>query len=316
MKLIKTVSRTTRRAFRKKLVMFGISTFMCLALTATGFAAWMLSSNAREELAGNIEVAAVSEAGIEIENLVFADENVKNFKFEPVKNDVSGPVRWDGDDAHVENMKVGFTWTLVNYQNVKETFIDFKIPATIQKLIDDDYIAIPEQFVKQGATEEIGNVTYTVYRYNVPTIEIPTNSTPVDGVSIENILTYKITNTGTAGEPVANIDFALTLTINWGEKFNKTNPSLFYDTYEVNGVVTDEKYLEIKNTLNELKAAAHGITKDDALAKITDLELKNALANATVGEILGHLDEANQESLFGGNHAIPAYYLVVNATAK
>ena len=307
MKAGKILARTTRRAFRRKLVTFGISSFMCLSLTATGFAAWMLSNDAQKDAAGEIEVASVSEAGVAISNLEFTTEE-KNFKLEPAKDDKTGKVRWDGTNC--ENMSVGIKWTLSNYQNVGETYIEFKLPPTIQKLIDDNYIALPAEFATgTSTTETIDGLSYSVYKYSIPTLTY-TEGKNTDTKELNDTLSYTYTKDG----EVVNVDFDLTLTLKWGSRFNGKNPSIYFDSDTLNSE-SDKNYDTVKNTLNELKAAAHGITPAMALDKITDETLKEQLGDASAGVILGHLSEANYNSFFtGNNNKIPPYKVVVYAT--
>lgn len=301
MKVRKTLARMTRRAFRKKLITFGVSTFMCLALTATGFAAWMLSNDANKGASGEIEVAAVSEAGIEVGDLAFLEKDasgalLKNFKFEPLEDDTDGRVRWDKKNSEDMDIKIG--WTLTNYQNVKSTYLELEVPATIKTLIDNEYIALPSEFS--------WNADSGKYVYSIP--ELKETPEPLN----DGRLTYKYNKDGES----VNIEFELTLTFLWGDKFAGQNPSYYFDEHETGKLAS---YDTIKNTLNELKAAAHGLTPERILEQIATADKANGTDLATqykdetnTGVLLGLLSEKNQQSLFD---KAPVYKLTVYALA-
>ena len=309
MKAGKIIARTTRRAFRKKLITFGLSAFMCLALTATGFAAWMLSKDAQKSAEGNIQVAAVSEAGIEMSDLAFSPSDVTSFKLEPLQNDESGQVRWDG--TNYENLTVGLTWTITNFQNVGNgTFIEFAIPATIQAIVDKNYIALPTEFVED---EEKSGEAYTVYAYELPAVSLATGdggaTLPSGDLTINsNIISGTYTKTGES----VTASFNLTLQLKWGTAFNSKNPSEYFDDGNHND------YATIKNTLNDLKAASHGLDKTTLLNLIKS-EINEAKSNelkdiATAAEILGELTEAEQDKIFA-KAPIATYKVTVYAKA-
>ena len=72
------LERLTRKSYRRKLIMFGASIFMSLALVATGFAAWVLSKDAQVQDNGSVEVGKITESNIEIEGITFVKDDKGN----------------------------------------------------------------------------------------------------------------------------------------------------------------------------------------------------------------------------------------------
>ena len=58
--------RLTRKSYRRKLIMFGFSVFMSLALTATGFAAWIISTNAQADGTVGVNVATINQGNLKV----------------------------------------------------------------------------------------------------------------------------------------------------------------------------------------------------------------------------------------------------------
>ena len=69
--LKKNFLKLTRKSYRRKLIMFGAAIFMSLALTATGFAAWVLSQDTSVDAGGNGEVGIVSDNELKITDLKY-----------------------------------------------------------------------------------------------------------------------------------------------------------------------------------------------------------------------------------------------------
>ena len=278
----KTV-KLTRSAYRRKIVMFGVSIFMSLALTATGFAAWVLSKDAKVQTDGGIEVGAVTEANVEIKDLLFVDKDqqnndIKNFVFEPKADDTTGRVR-RSNDALPEDMDIRLQWTVVNYQNVDNLFVEFKIPATVKTAIDRGYLALPENFVLQQQTETITEKTYYIAKYDIG------NAITASGTTNDGLLSYTVSDVG----GVKTVVFNMTVQFLWGETFGGQNPGLYYDLDE-EGVTVP--YETVKATLNQFKATVHGITYDAAFEAKTE----------------------EQKAALYAQNPIDKYYFIVNAT--
>ena len=280
--------------------MFGASVFTSLALVATGFAAWVLSQDARKNADGEVVVAAVHEESISMSEISFVkdtesqtEQDSKSFIFEPKANDTTGRVRYDSDAQDPpENLDVKIAWSIDNFEIVGEVFVEFKIPATVWQAVEDGYLAIDTQNANaQDFTgfevvgdETVETVNYKVLRYTIQSGK--EDAIKNTGSSDDGIVTYTVTKDG-AGN-VTKVDFKMNIAFTWGEKFGTVNPGEYYDTHEEGKLV---EFQEMKDTLNTFKEVVHGIPAE-----------KNY-----VGET-----EANQENLCG-QYPIPSYLITVNA---
>lgn len=275
----KNMLRLTRSSYRRKLIMFGISIFASLALTATGFAAWVLSQDAQGSLNGNVQIGSVQEANIEIEDLDFVNDK-NSFIFEPLETDVSGRVRNDGENF--ESLTVSIAWSLTNYQSVGDIYVDLLIPASVKAAIDANYITLPAglEFVTEGeqntlVTREktIGEgtsakqVTYYVARYEIASNLSGSGSLLIEGVAA-TFGTYEVT-ADENDETVKTAAFTADLTFGWGSEFGGENPGIYYD-----GAGAGVAYDDVKEALLQLKFALHGITfNPDEHLEATETEL-------------------------------------------
>lgn len=243
--------RLTRRAFRRKLIMFGVSIFSSLALTATGFAAWVLSQNAEQEANGSIDVATVTDKTIEMSAIEFVD-GVDSYTFDAVKNDEAGRVKWDGE--HSESLVVKATWSVSNYDFVSSHLVEFLIPEGIQKSITAGYIVAPTGLTLKMSGEtpvtetlEGSDVKYYVYTYSVPAFTALTGTNGTAG---------PITWTKDA-ENNRKISFTLDLSFAWGTEFGGVNPSEYYDNAGASVAIKT-----VEQTLRQLKLNAHNVSTD------------------------------------------------------
>jgi len=303
---IKRSVRLTRRSYRRKLIMFGVSIFMSLALVATGFAAWVLSNDASKEAEGLVEIAAVHEESVEISDIKFLKDNGdestsdldRSFVFEPREGDTNGRVRYgksseDDTDTKPEDLDVKFKWSIDNYQIVGEVFVDFKIPVNVYDAIDAGWIDIDLQ---NADTEDntgfkvIGDETkdgkdYKVLRYVVQTAQGTITANGGDGV-----VSYTVEKDG---DTVTKVNFVMEIEFTWGEVFGAQNPGDYYDDDPVGSAVD---YDDVKLTLNTFRATLHGL---DHLENF-DMDTFNALP------------ESDQKTLCDQN-PIPNYIIVINA---
>ena len=258
------LERLTRKSYRRKLIMFGASIFMSLALVATGFAAWVLSKDAQVQDNGSVEVGKITESNIEIEGITFVKDgkgnDIKNFVFEPQEGDTAGRVRNDG--VNFEDMDIVLSWTVSNYQIVGDLFVEFKIPANVQSAIDAGYLSLPVadgQFEKQPGTETIGEKVYHVYKLNIGKGLSETGTIGTD------LLSYTVTDE----DGIKSIACTMTLKFNWGSVFGGQNPGVYYDT---DGTGKGIDYDTVKDNLYQFKTTLHGIAYDDTFKALSDTE--------------------------------------------
>ena len=70
---VKVGAKITRNHFKRKIITIGVSIFTTLAISASGFAAWVLSASAQKEDTGNVTVGVVEKSEIVITDLDFTD---------------------------------------------------------------------------------------------------------------------------------------------------------------------------------------------------------------------------------------------------
>ena len=300
---IKKSVRLTRRSYRRKLIMFGVSIFMSLALTATGFAAWVLSKDTQKEASGAVEIGAVAEASVEISDISFIADNDKqvnpdHFIFEPLEIDTTGRVRYDGE-SQPENLDVKFTWTVKNFEIVGELYVDFKVPATVYTAIEKGWLALPNTFELLDGIEKIKNdknadVDYKVLRYKIHNAD--TKITNNLELSEDKVLSYKVTK---EGDVITEVEFTMNIPFAWGEEFDKDgeadtnindnlNPGIYYDTPfpEKPAKGTGVPYETVKATLNEFKASLHGIEYNETFEKLSEEDKDTLYAEKPIEKYL------------------------------
>lgn len=298
---IKRSVRLTRRSYRRKLIMFGVSVFMSLALTATGFAAWVLSKDETKNAEGTVEIGAVTEASVEITDITFLKNSEEDlydpakFVFEPLATDTTGRVRYDGE-SQPENLDVRFSWKVSNFQIVGELYVDFEVPANVYKAIENQWLALPDSFElldTVGKRPDANGVEkeYKILRYVIHDADTKLTVSPNWKETEDDILKYK-TN---AGEVINEVEFEMTIAFSWGAAFNGINPGLYYDTDTVGMEVEHD---QIKETLNKFKTTVHGINYDKPLADDT--------------KSFGELTEERQALLYEDN-PIDKYFVTITA---
>lgn len=278
--------RFTRRSYKRKLIIFGVSIFMSIALSATGFAAWLISKDTNQDTNGQVQIGAVSEASVEISDITFIGD-VNNFIFEPLEEDVTGRVRYDGTSAP-ENLGVEFTWTIKNYQTVSDVFVEFKLPASVYTAVTKGWLSLSDKF-ELSAPTEINGTAYTVLKYKIQ----ESANKITDNGSKDGIIEYTVTKDESTGLP-SEVVFTMNIDFEWGDEFHGDNPGVYYDeSYEDDPTAgINVSYAELKATLNEFKATLHGITY-----------------NADF-EALSEADKAAQYT----QKPIKDYFIVINAT--
>ncbi|MBQ7408520.1 MAG: hypothetical protein IJW13_04525 [Clostridia bacterium] len=237
--------RLTRNSFKRKIIVFGIALFMSIAFVATGFAAWVISTNASHTSSGNVNVGVVSEADIEFKEVKIEPAN---FSFEPVENDETGRIRWNGTEF--ESLTVVVTGTVTNYQYIADALnngltIKLNVNENIQKAHDEGYIVLPE--------------------FTAAEIDMRTLAESLAGATVS--------------QPDENdeVTFVIPVTIGWGEKFGFMNPSEFFDQSTINPpkgwteedreegdlYITDDQMVLMLDTF---KAIMHGVPVEDYTA--------------------------------------------------
>ena len=221
------MARLTKNSYKRKIILFGLLIFMSIALISTGFAAWVMSTNAtNDDAQGNVTVGVVKDASLTISN-VEINSAVKSFHFEPLSTDNSGRVRLDDEDQKYENLTITVTGQIAPVEYLGKLTYELVVPESVQKAAEAGYIVLP-----QGTSYEY--VDNEGHKVKVGT-----------GVEIKG---WETLGEGT-------YTFNITITFGWGEKFNNMNPGLYYDEDAAGILISDA---ECKRTLQDFRALLYG----------------------------------------------------------
>lgn len=231
------MARLTRNSYKRKIVLFGIFIFASIALISTGFAAWVMSTNAKESTSpGNVSVGTVKDSSLKIKNIKLEGTQ---FVFEPSRGDNTGRVRVDADAEETkayESLSVTLTGTVslkkyLGSLTIKLSVVEpdsdhpTKFADGIKKAVELKYIVLPECFSKTGKVITFsGSDDATEYNIN-ETIAFAWG----DAFKVPNSL-----------NPLETIN---------------VNPSLYYDDYAEGLAINDE---DVKKTLEDLRACIYG----------------------------------------------------------
>ena len=161
--------KMTRKSYKRRKIILGVSLFSSVALVSTGFAAWVLASQAEAEKTGNITVGTVSDSSIKISNVKFKDDN-DSFIFEPKSSDKAGRVRSD-DTGPYENLSVTITGEISPNTYVTSATIEMEVPEGITAAVGKNYLVLPDCATsaqtltlnpKESPNETVSTFEYTI----------------------------------------------------------------------------------------------------------------------------------------------------------
>lgn len=283
--------RSTRRAFGRRALAFGITMFAMITLTTVGFAAWLISTNSTAQAGGNIKTQTVKQANIKITinnvdnhgNLVHSssDDTPYEIIYAPKKG-TTGLITFDGSEGDKpESLTFSFNGKVEQAHRVGTLQFSVKVPDAIIAAAGltksgetwyynpaNAYIALPEYAVDNdgnplpkvvNGTWDNSSMTAPITFENISDLEGkglksgPVALTAIDG---SNVMTFKGT------------DFAF----GWGARYGTLNPA---DTFNSDnwanvahtGVEKDKTYTtnQIQLELIKLQSAVNGIALDDSL---------------------------------------------------
>lgn len=228
--------KLTRKSYNRRVYTFGTLIFLAIALISTGFASWVMSTDASDKIdGGSFEVGTITDGSLRFSDLAFEGDSV--IKFNPAKGDINGDIKWDGLNA--ENLSVTIKGSITPVSSFKELNIEMensdtehKIPAGILAAVDKEYIVLPD-------CAQTGGVTINTATTNPHTPE------PDD----------KFINPDS--EDTTKINFTYVIKFAWGDAFDGMNPSEYLDT--VNNPETSQPYTfaEKKAILMDLRTTIY-----------------------------------------------------------
>ena len=274
--------KITRNSYKRKIILFGIILFISIALISTGFTVWVMSTGAKEETEGGVEIGVVADANITISDLKIYKEVIKKvvdketnvskdvkelaevalnkfvFDFEPLASDTTGRVRYNEGGA-VESLVLVINAFVTPKDYISKVSIKLEVPQGVIDAAQQGYITLPECAtimggelcveLKEGDNELLAETTKNSRGEDVPTGRL--------------ILNYRI-------------EFG------WGEKFGGMNPGLYFDVHP-DGLATANQ--DVKEQLEKFRALVYGYeynpeaTDEELLAHASPLYKLTITAN-------------------------------------
>ena len=284
------MKKTTRKSFSRKAIIIIASVFLVISLTATGFAAWLISNNADGKGEGNVTASNVSDAilGVTIDN----SENLGTINFGPEKGDNEGNVKAENADD-VESLTVTVTGKIGNFNTLDKMLVTVNCPD--------------EVLTAAGYTWTTGGDGARTYVYNKDKafIALPAYAMDKDGKKLPlpaggetKAATYESANgLFTAGDNGNEKKFSVEVKFGWGELFEGYNPGRYLDEETVS-----EKKLTVSAENKKALLAIANEGKEEG----NKYDTLNAFAKR---DILNYM-----KTLFGSSTL--KYTVVINAQAK
>lgn len=247
------MAKLTRKSYKRKKIAFAAVILGGVALVSSGFAAWVLSSNAKDKTSGSVTVGTVEKGSLKLE-ISSAQGDIKrgHFDFDTLESDKSGRVRAKEGQETFENLSIVYTVTVKspidNFKDLKYRMSATKsdVDYNMQDVSEGDgtqYIVLPDCFGKDVSIES----TDTAFA------KTDINETVEEK---EKTITYKKKWTAT-----------ITIAFQWGATFGGYNPGLYYD-----GQITDSS--KQSSDLEALNAAGLNVTDEEVETKLNDLNAK------------------------------------------
>lgn len=278
------MKKTTRKSFSRKAIIIIASVFLVISLTATGFAAWLISNDAGDKKDGNVTVSDISD---QILGVTIDTATPEKINFGPAKGDTTGNIQYVSTDAEdVESLKVTVKGTVKNFNTMKQMEVSIKVPDSVIK-------AAGYKLNEDGNTysEDVSLPKY---------IELPAGAQDSKGNYIVSGSKVVYTEESKIGEkPVFTVSateatFEFVIEFKWGALFENENPSKYLDG-EVSEKTIDGTELE-----KLLAIANAGKTVENQYTKLT------AEAKRDILQAMKTLLETGEKT----------YTIVVNAAAN
>lgn len=229
------MAKLTRKSYQRKAMVVGATAFAGIALVATGFAAWVISSSATKNVQGGVHVGTISEKSVTISDVTFKapgeGDSRDFFSFEPDQNDKSGRVRCDGENWENLSLKVTGKYSPADYVN------SFSIALRMGSVSGDAFTPDADDEKQLEAAQTAGYITLpdcwtggSVIKANPEAKGVTVKTNGADVTDSESGMKITIAEEGTEKKKVATFEY--TISFEWGAHFNKMNPSLYYDTKE------------------------------------------------------------------------------------
>ena len=256
----------TKKSGQRKAFAVGIAAFASVCLIATGFAAWVISAQAKKNENGNIAIGTVNSANIEIKVTQDTDDdgqlNGVGFSFNPKESDKSGRVRNDGTNFE----SLGFTLSgTVGPQRFVTSF-KVRLDIVTEKTVEGAEEGAKKEWV---VDTEANNRFIAAEKANYITLP------DCFGQDVDLRTAGGYTpNSGTDDKAVAEFSKE----IKFGSVFKGQNPGEYYDT-DVDGKQVSDK--DVEETLSQFYATLIGVENTEEVKADQNLNFRITLTAGT-----------------------------------
>lgn len=220
------MAKLTKKGFKRRKIIIGVSTLAAIGLVSTGFASWVVSQNASEETSGNVSIATITNQTVSFSKPTFTN-SLDTIKFDAAKDDKTGYFMWDGTNS--DNLSVSFSTTITNASNLAGVKVSMYA-----------YTLDSSKEVKNTSIEAAATANYIV----LPTCY----STAGDTINTSSSSNFTTTDNG------SSYTFNYTASFAWGSAFGSLNPSVYLDNQITAGQLTldaaTQNLLTFYNTLS------------------------------------------------------------------
>ena len=213
------MAKLTRKSYQRKAMVVGATAFAGIALMATGFAAWVISSSATKNVQGNVNVGVVSDKSIKLTVNPITDK----FSFDSKRDDKTGRVRCDGKNW--ENLSITVSGEYTNPDMVNKFNIALRMGTVASEDADPVFDTKAETRFTNAAAEPN---KYIVLPACFGPAGVDFNTTGETGGEGKTL---------TVASDKSKATFSYTISFAWGDHFKDTlgtkenlNPSEFYDS--------------------------------------------------------------------------------------
>ncbi|MDD6927118.1 MAG: hypothetical protein PUJ49_04555 [bacterium] len=281
--------KTTRKSFSRKSILVIVSIFLAISLTATGFAAWLISNDAGDKADGNVNVSNVSDQilGVTVETIA------ETVKFAPKETDKTGNIRaedyteqTEDKNKDVENLKFNVKGTIKRFQTLEKMEVTVKCSDDILKAAgytwnNDEN---PRVYTYNAATAFIALPEFAMDKDGKP-LPLATGTTKAEEILPDNSIF-------TAGTADNEKKFTYEVSFGWGALFENNNPGRYLDledgltiseTNKTNllAVANDHKGTDKTEDYTEIDAYAKRDILNYMYSLVNKAETTNAPATAT-----------------------------------
>lgn len=203
------MSKVTRKSFKRKKIILGVSLFGGIGLVSTGFAAWVLSASTEQKATTNFSVGVVSDKNMSFSTPIIYKTGDTNkvadatFHFEPLATDNQGRVRYDGSNP--ESLSLTVEGTLSQVQNLGDItgILSSSDNESLNAAISKGYVVAPEAYKASAITLYDNKVTPATHSEK-----------------------FEATITG---EDDKTMSYTYVVEFKWGTAFKGMNPSVYFD---------------------------------------------------------------------------------------